>query len=162
SNGARCTAKSSSTGSGTATQISTTLRISPPKAVESLVANWERLITFFDYPAEHWKASAHYQRHRVAVRTSCSTWPSFAGGASMALTCCRWCAVARSSSMEFRRFERKALLSQPTTNSGKPPDYVQPIHKHLTITRSPIRICGPAMPKFDHTLSDAREQISSG
>ena len=27
---------------------------------------------------------------------------------------------------------------------------------------SPIRICGPAMPKFDHTLSDARVQISSG
>jgi putative transposase len=26
-----------------------------PKAVESLVANWERLITFFDFPAEHWK-----------------------------------------------------------------------------------------------------------
>jgi hypothetical protein len=32
------------------------------------VANWERLITFFDSPAELWKASAHYQRHRVAVR----------------------------------------------------------------------------------------------
>jgi putative transposase len=26
-----------------------------PKAVESLVANWERLVTFFDFPAEHWK-----------------------------------------------------------------------------------------------------------
>src|SRR5487761_10486 len=26
-----------------------------PKAVESLVANWDRLITFFDFPAEHWK-----------------------------------------------------------------------------------------------------------
>jgi putative transposase len=26
-----------------------------PKAVESLTANWERLITFFDFPAEHWK-----------------------------------------------------------------------------------------------------------
>ncbi len=26
-----------------------------PKAVESLVTNWERLITFFDFPAEHWK-----------------------------------------------------------------------------------------------------------
>jgi putative transposase len=26
-----------------------------PKAVESLVANWERLMTFFDFPAEHWK-----------------------------------------------------------------------------------------------------------
>jgi putative transposase len=25
------------------------------KAVESLIANWERLITFFDFPAEHWK-----------------------------------------------------------------------------------------------------------
>jgi putative transposase len=25
------------------------------KAVESLTANWERLITFFDFPAEHWK-----------------------------------------------------------------------------------------------------------
>ena len=32
------------------------------------MANWERLITFFDSPAEHWKASAHHQRHRVAVR----------------------------------------------------------------------------------------------
>lgn len=26
-----------------------------PKAVESLTANWERLIRFFDFPAEHWK-----------------------------------------------------------------------------------------------------------
>jgi transposase-like protein len=26
-----------------------------PKAVESLVAPWERLVTFFDFPAEHWK-----------------------------------------------------------------------------------------------------------
>jgi putative transposase len=26
-----------------------------PKAVESLTAHWERLITFFDFPAEHWK-----------------------------------------------------------------------------------------------------------
>jgi putative transposase len=26
-----------------------------PKAVESLVANWERLVTFFDFPDEHWK-----------------------------------------------------------------------------------------------------------
>jgi putative transposase len=24
-------------------------------AVESPVANWERLVTFFDFPAEHWK-----------------------------------------------------------------------------------------------------------
>jgi transposase-like protein len=28
-----------------------------PKAVESLTANWERLVTFFDFPAEHWKHS---------------------------------------------------------------------------------------------------------
>jgi transposase-like protein len=26
-----------------------------PRAVESLAANWERLTTFFDFPAEHWK-----------------------------------------------------------------------------------------------------------
>jgi transposase-like protein len=26
-----------------------------PKAVESLVAPWERLVTFFNFPAEHWK-----------------------------------------------------------------------------------------------------------
>jgi transposase-like protein len=26
-----------------------------PKAVESLIADWERLLTFFDFPAEHWK-----------------------------------------------------------------------------------------------------------
>ena len=26
-----------------------------PKALESLTANWERLLTFFDFPAEHWK-----------------------------------------------------------------------------------------------------------
>jgi putative transposase len=26
-----------------------------PKAVESLTANWERLVSFFDCPAEHWK-----------------------------------------------------------------------------------------------------------
>ena len=26
-----------------------------PKAVESLTAHWERLVTFFDFPAEHWK-----------------------------------------------------------------------------------------------------------
>jgi transposase-like protein len=26
-----------------------------PKAVESLVVNWERLTAFFDFPAEHWK-----------------------------------------------------------------------------------------------------------
>jgi putative transposase len=26
-----------------------------PKAVESLTASWERLVSFFDFPAEHWK-----------------------------------------------------------------------------------------------------------
>ena len=26
-----------------------------PKAMESLTANWERLVRFFDFPAEHWK-----------------------------------------------------------------------------------------------------------
>lgn len=26
-----------------------------PKAVESLTAHWERLVSFFDFPAEHWK-----------------------------------------------------------------------------------------------------------
>jgi hypothetical protein len=26
-----------------------------PQAVESLTAKWERLVTFFDFPAEHWK-----------------------------------------------------------------------------------------------------------
>ena len=26
-----------------------------PKAVESLTAHWERLVSFFDLPAEHWK-----------------------------------------------------------------------------------------------------------
>ncbi len=26
-----------------------------PKAVESLTANWKRLVSFFDFPAEHWK-----------------------------------------------------------------------------------------------------------
>jgi len=26
-----------------------------PKAVESLVTDWERLLSFFDFPAEHWK-----------------------------------------------------------------------------------------------------------
>ena len=26
-----------------------------PKAVESLTTNWERLVSFFDFPAEHWK-----------------------------------------------------------------------------------------------------------
>jgi putative transposase len=26
-----------------------------PKAVESLTATWERLVSFFDFPAEHWK-----------------------------------------------------------------------------------------------------------
>jgi putative transposase len=36
------------------------------KAVESLTANWERLVTFFEFPAEHWKHLR--QRDRVAVR----------------------------------------------------------------------------------------------
>ena len=26
-----------------------------PKAVESLTAHWERLVSFFDFPGEHWK-----------------------------------------------------------------------------------------------------------
>ena len=26
-----------------------------PKAVESLTANWDRLVSFFEFPAEHWK-----------------------------------------------------------------------------------------------------------
>ncbi len=26
-----------------------------PKVVASLVANWDRLLTFFGFPAEHWK-----------------------------------------------------------------------------------------------------------
>lgn len=37
------------------TRFAAEYRVKYPKAVESLGAHWERLTTFFDFPAEHWK-----------------------------------------------------------------------------------------------------------
>ncbi len=37
------------------TRFETEYQAKYPKAVESLSAHWERLVTFFDFPAEHWK-----------------------------------------------------------------------------------------------------------
>ena len=37
------------------TRFETEYQAKYPKAVESLTANWERLVAFFDFPAEHWK-----------------------------------------------------------------------------------------------------------
>jgi len=37
------------------TRFAAEYRAKYPKAVESLAAHWERLTTFFDFPAEHWK-----------------------------------------------------------------------------------------------------------
>jgi putative transposase len=37
------------------TRFETEYQAKYPKAVESLTAHWERLVTFFDFPAEHWK-----------------------------------------------------------------------------------------------------------
>src|ERR1700675_1065691 len=39
------------------------------KAVESLTANWERLVTFFDFPAEHWK----HLRTTNVIESPCAT-----------------------------------------------------------------------------------------
>jgi len=37
------------------TRFETEYQAKYPKAVESLTAHWERLVTFVDFPAEHWK-----------------------------------------------------------------------------------------------------------
>jgi len=37
------------------TRFETEYQAKYPKAVESLTAHWERLVSFFDFPAEHWK-----------------------------------------------------------------------------------------------------------
>jgi len=37
------------------TRFADEYQVKYPKAVESLVASWERLTAFFDFPAEHWK-----------------------------------------------------------------------------------------------------------
>ena len=39
-----------------------------PKAVECLLKDKEELLAFYDFPAEHWAASAHQQPHRKHVR----------------------------------------------------------------------------------------------
>ncbi len=40
-----------------------------PKAVESLTTHWERLVTFFDFPAEHWK----HLRTTNVIESPCAT-----------------------------------------------------------------------------------------
>jgi hypothetical protein len=107
------------------------------------------LVTFFDFPAEHWKhlrttnviesPFATVRLRERATRGAGSRTKGllmafklldmahFAGGASMALIYCRWFVPARSSRMEFARIDRITLLTQLTTNRGKPPDHDQPI-----------------------------------
>jgi putative transposase len=80
-----------------------------PKAVESHTANWERLLTFFDLPAAHWKhlrttnvIESPFATERLrgratrgagsrtkGLRSSYSTWCSFVGATSMVLSYCR-------------------------------------------------------------------------
>ena len=83
-----------------------------PKAVESLAANWERLVSFFDFPAEHWKhlrttnviepafatvrlrervtKGAGSRTKELPMASNCSTWLSSAGAASTAPLSCHW------------------------------------------------------------------------
>jgi len=82
------------------------------------------------------EAADYVERHRhergaegrALVVHNGSTWRSFDGGASMALSYYRWFVPARNSSMEFARTDRKTLLTQAITNRGKPPDHDRPIH----------------------------------
>ena len=39
-----------------------------PKAVSKIVDDKEALLRFYDFPAEHWRHSAHHQPHRIHLR----------------------------------------------------------------------------------------------
>jgi putative transposase len=80
-----------------------------PKALETLSANWEHLISFFDFPAEHWKhlrttnviesafATVRLREHAtkgagsrtegLLTASSCLTWSSSAGGWTAPSSC---------------------------------------------------------------------------
>ena len=38
-----------------------------PKAVDVLEDDWERMVAFYDFPEDHWKASTHDERGREPV-----------------------------------------------------------------------------------------------
>jgi hypothetical protein len=62
-----------------------------------------------------------------------------------ALSYYRWFVPARNSSMEFARTDRKTLLTQATTNRGKPPDHDRPIH-NIRQLLVPVRVLPQARP----------------
>ena len=43
------------------------------KAVDCLIKDRDALLAFYDFPAEHWKTSAHDQRHRKRIRDRTSS-----------------------------------------------------------------------------------------
>ena len=38
-----------------------------PEAVDVLEDDWERMVAFYDFPEDHWKASTHDERGREPV-----------------------------------------------------------------------------------------------
>ena len=48
-------------------QFTTRYRKLAPKAVERLADDWERLVTFYQFPREHWPHLQHHERRRVAL-----------------------------------------------------------------------------------------------
>jgi len=116
-----------------------------PKAVTSLTANWERLVSFFDFPAEHWKhlrttnviesAFATVRLRERATKGAGSRskgllmafklldmaqqrWPAAGWRRPPAAGPC-WCEVRRWSS----ETSAKRLLNQLKPRHGKPPDH---------------------------------------
>jgi putative transposase len=60
-----------------------------PKAVTTLEQDADALLTFFDFPAEHWEASAYVERDRVPVRNG-ATAPARDEGRRLANERARW------------------------------------------------------------------------
>jgi len=104
-----------------------------PRAVDSLTAHWERLVSFFDFPAEHWKhlrttnvIESPFATVRLRERATRGAGSRTKGllmafklldmaqqrcAASMALASCRWSAPGCSSPTEYTRSQLNPLLS---------------------------------------------------
>jgi putative transposase len=121
-----------------------------PKAVESLTANWERLVSFFDFPAEHWKhlrttnvIESPFATVRLRERATRGA-GSRTKGLLMAfklpdMAQQRWRRLDRAhllplacAGLKFvdgvRQGPAQSITQSANSQSRKPPDHARPIH----------------------------------
>ena len=86
-------------------QFTTRYRKLAPKAVERLADDWERLVTFYQFPREHWphfeqRTSSSPLRHGTARTTAAKRFKKVENATALSGRFCKWPSLRSANSKE--------------------------------------------------------------